>query len=141
MTAIAQVHAAGGVVVRRVANDPDPSGLEVVLIHRPRYGDWSFPKGKLKPGEGWEAGALREVEEETGLRCAIDRELPSVRYLDRRGRRKLVRYWLMRPLAGDDVSRYESNDEVDAVRWVPVAAAPAELSYEHDRELVAVLAR
>ena len=140
MAAIPQVRAAGGVIVRRAAGEHARPGLEVVLIHRPRYGDWSLPKGKLKPGEGWETGALREVEEETGLRCAIERELPSVRYLDRRGRRKLVRYWLMRPVAGEDVSRYRANDEVDAVRWVPAAAAAAELSYEHDRELVAAVA-
>src|SRR4051812_8048862 len=87
----AQVHAAGGVVVRR-----DASGApEVLLVHRPRYADWSLPKGKLDKGESFEDGAVREVLEETGVRVRLGEELPSVRYVDNKGRDKLVRYWIM----------------------------------------------
>ena len=132
MVAIAQVRAGGGLVVRSAGSD----GLEVLAVHRPRYDDWSLPKGKLKPGEAWEAGALREVEEETGLRCTIERELESIEYLDRKGRRKRVRYWLMRPADNDDVDGFEPNDEVDRVRWLSVADAVETLDYGHDRDLV-----
>jgi 8-oxo-dGTP diphosphatase len=131
MTAIPQIRAAGGVVVRERDGVP-----EVAAVHRPRYDDWSFPKGKLLTGEGWEAGALREVEEETGLRCELEEELDSVSYLDRRGRRKLVRYWLMRPLEGE----FEPGDEVDELRWLSPAEAAATLTYEHDRALAGPLA-
>jgi 8-oxo-dGTP pyrophosphatase MutT (NUDIX family) len=127
MTAIPQVRAAGGVVVRERDGSP-----EVAAVHRPRYDDWSLPKGKLLSGEDWEAGALREVEEETGLLCELGEELESASYLDRKGRRKLVRYWLMRPLEGE----FEPGDEVDELRWLGLAEAPATLTYEHDRRLV-----
>ena len=127
MGAIPQVRAAGGLVARE-----RDGALEVAVVHRPRYDDWSLPKGKLHPGEGWEAAALREVEEETGLRCDLGEELESVTYLDRKGRRKLVRYWLMRPLDGE----FEPNDEVDELRWVAPHDALSLLPYEHDRRLV-----
>ena len=84
------VRAAGGVVTR---GEPP----EVLVVHRPRYDDWSFPKGKAEPGERDEDCALREVEEETGLRCELREELPSTSYTDARGRPKRVRYWLMTP--------------------------------------------
>ena len=119
-----EVRAAGGLVVR--------DGL-VCLVHRPRYDDWSLPKGKLDPGEGFEEAALREVEEETGLRCRLRGELPEVRYTDARGRPKLVRYWAMDVV---DDSGFSPNDEVDELRWVPLAEAARLLSYERDRELV-----
>jgi 8-oxo-dGTP diphosphatase len=131
MTAIPQIRAAGGVVARE-----RDGALEIAAVHRPRYDDWSLPKGKLLTGEAWEAGALREVEEETGLRCELDEELESVSYLDRRGRRKLVRYWLMRPLDGV----FEPGDEVDELRWLSPAEAAANLTYEHDRALARRLA-
>ncbi len=131
MTAIPQIRAAGGVVVRE-----RDGAAEVAVVHRPRYDDWSLPKGKLLTGEGWEAAALREVEEETGLRCELEEELESVGYLDRRGRRKLVRYWLMRPLEGE----FEPNDEVDELRWLSPADAVSTLSHEHDRALAGRLA-
>ena len=87
------------------------------MIHRPKYGDWSLPKGKLEKGEGWREAALREVEEETGYRCEAGVELPHVSYLDRKSRRKLVRYWLMDPIEG----KFEPHDEVDELRWVTPA--------------------
>jgi 8-oxo-dGTP pyrophosphatase MutT (NUDIX family) len=123
----AEVRAAGGVVWRR-----GPDGPEVAVVHRPRYDDWSLPKGKLDPGESWEAAALREVEEEIGLRCRLGPELPPVTYTDNKGRGKVVRYWLMEPEGGTFVP----NDEVDDVRWLPPDEAMALLSYPHDRELV-----
>ena len=81
-------------------------------MHRPRYDDWTFPKGKARPGESDVDCALREVEEETGLRCELVRELPSTSYVDGKGRPKLVRYWLMRP-----TGEAGPANEVDAVRW------------------------
>ena len=121
------VEAAGGLVVRESA------GLvEVAIVHRPRHDDWSLPKGKLGPGEEWASAALREVEEETGLRCELGEELGSVRYRDRKGRPKRVRWWRMRPLGGEFVP----GDEVDELRWLAPAEALELLDYEQDRELV-----
>jgi 8-oxo-dGTP diphosphatase len=103
------------------------------VVHRPNHGDWSLPKGKLDPGEGWEEAALREVEEETGLSCRLGSELDGVGYRDRKGRRKLVRYWTMEALAEGE---FVPSHEVDERRWVGLEEATALLSYEHDRELV-----
>jgi 8-oxo-dGTP diphosphatase len=109
---------------------------EVAIVHRPKYDDWSLPKGKLLPGEEWRDAAVREVAEETGLRCAPTAELTPSRYRDRKGRDKLVRWWLMRPIEGE----FEPNDEVDELRWVPLERAADPLDYEGDRELVRALA-
>ena len=122
------VQAAGGVVWRRSA----AGELEVLLVHRPRYDDWTVPKGKLAAGEDHAGAALREVEEETGLRCALGPELASTSYVDRKGRPKLVRYWAMSPVDG----AFTPNDEVDEVRWLPVAAAQPMLSYSRDGTLL-----
>ena len=94
---VSMIEAAGGVVWRRGSK----GSLKVLLVHRPRYDDWSLPKGKLDPGESHRHAALREVEEETGLRCKLGEELPEVRYEDRKGRAKRVRYWSMEPVDGD----------------------------------------
>ena len=122
-----EVQAAGGVVWRR-----SDEGVEVAVVHRPRYDDWSLPNGKLDEGETFEEAALREVEEETGLRCDLGRDLGETRYEDRKGRPKVVRYWAMSPTAG----KFEPNDEVDQLRWVSADDAKRMLSYDFDRELV-----
>jgi 8-oxo-dGTP pyrophosphatase MutT (NUDIX family) len=122
------VRAAGGLVWRHGRGGE----VQVALIHRPAYDDWSLPKGKLRDGEGEEEAALREVEEETGLRCRLGRPLGVNRYLDRRGRPKEVRYWLMRPLDGT----FRPNKEVDELRWLPAEEAERLLTYQHDRDLV-----
>ena len=106
---------------------------KVCLVHRPKYGDWSLPKGKLEEGESFEDAALREVEEETGLRCRLGEELRAVRYTDSKGRPKVVRYWTMEV---EEDPGFESNPEVDELRWVVPSAAAELLTYEHDRELV-----
>jgi 8-oxo-dGTP pyrophosphatase MutT (NUDIX family) len=131
------VRAAGG-LVWRPAVFADPSGatadtFEVVLIHRPRYDDWSFPKGKLDRRESSDGAARREVEEETGLRCELGDELPPARYMDGKGRLKEVRYWAMRAVG---ISPWSPNDEVDRRRWVSIEEATELLTYEHDRELL-----
>jgi len=123
----AEVKASGG-VVRRAGED----GVEIAVVHRPQYDDWSLPKGKLDPGETWEEAALREVEEEIGLRCTLGEELPHVEYADRKGREKVVRYWLMEVEGGE----FAPNDEVDEMRWLPPAEAVELLTYPRDRELV-----
>ncbi|HEX3607643.1 MAG TPA: NUDIX hydrolase [Candidatus Dormibacteraeota bacterium] len=126
-----QVRAAGGVIWRRGAG----GGREWAVIHRPKYDDWSLPKGKLEPGESLEEGALREVREETGLRCRLGPHAGTTRYLDNAGRTKTVDYWLMEAPAGDGV--FEPNNEVDELRWLGPDLAAAMLSHEHDRELLA----
>ena len=123
----AEVKAAGGLVWRR-----GDRGIEVALVHRPKYDDWSFPKGKLDPGEGWREAALREVREECGLRCRAGHELPPTAYEYDRGRSKVVRYWMMEPIDG----AFTPSGEVDEMRWLPAADARALLSYEHDRALL-----
>ena len=127
-----EVRAAGGVVLR----DREGGGVELCVVHRPRYDDWSLPKGKLDKGESFEEGALREVLEETGLRCRLRQELEEVRYTDHKGRPKIVRYWLM-DVAEDQ--GFAPNEEVDELRWLELPAAAALVSYDHDRELVASL--
>jgi 8-oxo-dGTP diphosphatase len=126
----ATVKASGGVVWRRGAD----GAPRVAVVHRPRYDDWSLPKGKLDDGESWEDAALREVEEEIGLRCRLGPELPPVGYRDGRGRDKAVRYWLMEP-DGEEAA-FAPNEEVDELRWVGFDEAAALLSYSHDAELL-----
>jgi 8-oxo-dGTP diphosphatase len=115
--------AAGGVVMR---------DGRLAVVHRPKYDDWSLPKGHLEEGESWEDAALREVEEELGIRARTVRALDPVRYRTPKGRDKEVRYWVMEPVEGE----FAPNDEVDAVRWVAPDEAGALLSYEADRSLI-----
>ena len=123
------VRAAGGLLLRR-----SPEGrVEVVVVHRPAYDDWTFPKGKLDEGETEADAALREVEEETGIRARLGRELTTTSYRDSRGRPKTVRYWEMTPVGGV----LGPANEVDDARWVAVDEAARMLSYARDRELLA----
>ena len=122
-----EVVSAGAVVL-------GPGGT-VLLVHRPKYDDWSFPKGKLDAGESHRHAALREVEEEAGLRCRTLDELPEARYTDRKGRPKRVRYWSMEPLDGE----FTPNDEVDEVAWLSRDDARRLLTYPHDRRVLDAL--
>ena len=121
------IKAAGAVLWRDADGD-----VEVAVVHRQRYDDWSLPKGKLDPGESDEECALREVEEETGLRCALGPELTSTAYIDRKGRPKEVRYWVMTAVDGD----FAPTEEVDDVRWLPVRDARRLLSYLRDVDVL-----
>jgi 8-oxo-dGTP diphosphatase len=127
------VQAAGGIVWRR---RPD-QGTEVLIVHRPKYDDWSFPKGKLSEGEAHEDAAVREVSEETGMECALGPEVATSTYEDSHGRPKIVRYWAMEAQAGE----FQPNREVDEARWVPIQEAPELLTYDRDRSVLASLPR
>ena len=122
------VVAAGGIVTRLNSK----GRLRVLLVHRPAYDDWSFPKGKVDPGETEEAAALREVLEETGVEARLGDELGTVEYTDPNGTRKIVRYWSMDALGGDFVV----NGEVDEIQWMSRRKALDALSYERDRALL-----
>jgi 8-oxo-dGTP diphosphatase len=122
------VRAGGGIVWRR----GEGGTVEIVLVHRPVYNDWSFPKGKLRPGETEARAALREVQEETGLRCRLGREVGTSAYRDPKRRPKTVRYWEMTPTAGT----FGPANEIDDARWVPLEEALMLLTHEHDRRLL-----
>jgi 8-oxo-dGTP pyrophosphatase MutT (NUDIX family) len=119
-----QVKAAGGVIWRAGS----AGEVDLVVIHRAAYDDWSLPKGKLEEGETEAEAALREVREETGLICRIGPALPSTTYLDRFGRTKAVRYWALDVVGGE----LAAANEVDQARWVDLAGARELLSYERD---------
>jgi 8-oxo-dGTP diphosphatase len=123
------IRAAGGFVWRK-----EHGNWQVLLVHRPRYDDWSFPKGKADPGEQAAATALREVEEETGISCTLGDEVGETRYRDNKGRPKIVRYWHMEPAR--TTHSFTPNDEVDEVRWCSVREAAKLLTYDHDRKLL-----
>jgi 8-oxo-dGTP diphosphatase len=106
--------------------------LETVLVHRPAYDDWTLPKGKLLEGESEEEAAVREVEEETGLRCELGPELGTTSYRDAKGRAKTARYWEMTPIGGE----LGPTDEVDEARWVSLEEAGDLLTYARDRQLL-----
>jgi 8-oxo-dGTP pyrophosphatase MutT (NUDIX family)/phosphohistidine phosphatase SixA len=122
------IRAAGGVLCRPAAGGP-----ETCLVHRPRYDDWSLPKGKLSKGEHPLAAAIREVAEETAVRGVPQVRLPTVRYLMRGGGPKSVDYWLMQ---ARESAPFHPNAEVDRVRWVPLATAAEHVSYAHDAQVV-----
>ncbi len=119
----AEVHAAGAVLIR---------DGRIAVVHRPYRADWSIPKGKLDPGEGFAQAAVRELREETGFDVELGEELPEVRYRDHRDRPKLVRYWIARVTAGE----FAANDEVDELRWLSPDDAAERLTYDADRALV-----
>lgn len=128
--------AAGGIVIEK-----ETGVRRVLLIHRPRYDDWSFPKGKLDPGETLEEAALREVREETGLECRIIRQLATLRYSYRtrntgRLKPKAVHYFLMERVSG---AIRVPGEEVDRAEWVAFDEAARRLSYDQDRKLLASL--
>ncbi|MFG3498565.1 NUDIX hydrolase [Streptomyces sp. NPDC047928] len=129
MTTPPPVRAAGCVLWRA-----GRSGLEVCLVHRPRYDDWSHPKGKLKRGENALAGAVREVLEETGHHCVPGVPLPTIRY-EAKGRPKEVAYWAAEAVDGT----FTPSPEVDRVAWLTPRAAERLLTYPHDRRLIAAL--
>ena len=106
------------------------------VVHRPRYDDWSLPKGKLDPGESFQEAALREIEEETGLRCRLEEELEPAHYLSR-GLPKIVRWWRMTVV--EDLG-IDPDEEVDELRWLTPGEAVALLSYGHDKQLVRAIA-
>ena len=124
------VRAAGGVPVRTAAR-----GIEVLVVHRPGYDDWTFPKGKCEPGESDEDCALREVVEETGLVCVLEDELPSTAYRDSKGRPKRVRYWRLRVVGGN----LAFDHEVGSGRWLSPADAETLLTYERDLAVLRAL--
>jgi 8-oxo-dGTP pyrophosphatase MutT (NUDIX family) len=119
------IRAAGGIVVR---------GDDVLLVHRPKYDDWSLPKGKCKKRESDEECALREVQEETGLHCEIVRPLGESRYRVL-ARPKVVRWFLMRPRGGE----FTPHNEVDEIAWVPRANVPDVLTFDAGVEVLAQL--
>ncbi|MFC5722596.1 NUDIX hydrolase [Streptomyces gamaensis] len=123
------IRAAGCVLWRR-----GHGGLEIALVHRPKYDDWSHPKGKLKRGEDPLTGAVREVREETGMECAIGTELPTASYAVAGGL-KQVSYWEARATGGT----FAPNREVDRLTWLPPTAARATLTHDRDRHLVDAL--
>jgi 8-oxo-dGTP pyrophosphatase MutT (NUDIX family) len=125
------VRAAGGAIWRRRGDT-----IEILLVHRPRYDDWSLPKGKLDADESHLAGALREVEEETGYVAVPGKELVCTRYHDGKGRKKTVRYWEMTVADGS----FAANHETDEIRWLPADEARRLLSYAHDEQVVDSLA-
>ncbi len=125
------VRAAGGIPVRR----RDDGCWELAVVHRPLRSDWSFPKGKLEPGESFEDCAVREVREETGLRCRLGRFIGHTEYRDRKDRPKVVAYWVMEVRGGS----FRRNEEVDELRWLDLSAAAGLLTYQRDRDLLVVL--
>ncbi|WP_406060494.1 NUDIX hydrolase [Streptomyces sp. NBC_01077] len=125
---------AAGCVLWRPAHSGH--GIEIALVFRPKWSDWSHPKGKLKPGEEARAAAVREVQEETGMTCALGVELPTVRYRVQ-DRPKEVRYWAAEATGGS----FEPNREVTRLLWLTPEAAWARLTQDRDKDLVGALLR
>jgi 8-oxo-dGTP diphosphatase len=127
----ALVRAGGGAVWRRGGD-----GLEVVVVHRPHYDDWTLPKGKVDPGETDEHAARREVLEEASVEVVLGPELPAVHYVDHKGRPKVARYWAMTVASG----AVGADNEIDRAEWFPWAEARALLSYQRDHQVLDGLA-
>jgi 8-oxo-dGTP pyrophosphatase MutT (NUDIX family) len=128
----AVVRAAGGVIVRRGT----VTSVEVAVVHRPLREDWTFPKGKLEPGESLEECAVREVFEETGFHCSLGTFVGHTEYRDRKDRPKVVAYWVMQVEAGE----FAAGAEVDELRWVDLPATAPLLTYQRDLELLPAIA-
>lgn len=125
------IRAAGGVVYRNNAQ----GHIEIACIFREARGDWTFPKGKLDPGENFEQAAVREVLEEIGMHCHIERFIGTTNYIHRKGKPKIVAYYLMAVNKGE----FEPNEEVDELVWLPLEEVRAHLSHERDQELFDLL--
>jgi 8-oxo-dGTP pyrophosphatase MutT (NUDIX family) len=123
------IRAAGGVPYRTDENGQ----REVACVYREARGDWTFPKGKLDVGENFEQCAVREVWEETGLYCQIERFIGTTNYTHRKGKPKIVAYFLMSVIGGDGL--FQPNDEVDELRWVPIEHVRERLTWDRDQEL------
>lgn len=128
LTDVTVIKGAGGVVCREGASGK----TEIVVVHRPAYDDWTLPKGKVDPDETPEECALREVKEETGFRCELKRPVGCTAYVDRRGRNKVVCYWVMEVISG----RFRPGGEVDRMAWLSVGDAVKRLSYARDKTLI-----
>jgi 8-oxo-dGTP diphosphatase len=127
----ALIRAAGGLVWRQ-----GDGGREILLVHRPRYDDWSLPKGKLLEGERWQAAALREVCEETGYTARLE-GFAGVAFYYVEGTPKLVLFWNMSPVEGHPSAREAAKEEVDAWAWLSAGQALARMDYPEERALVA----
>ncbi|MBA0045231.1 NUDIX hydrolase [Mycobacteroides sp. LB1] len=127
---------AAGAALWRYQGDPADGDIEVALVHRPRYDDWSLPKGKLDPGETAAIAAVREIAEETGFTSRLGRRLPSVSYPVSQGTKR-VKYWAAQALDG----KFEANHEVDEIQWLPIARAIKIVSYAVDRKVLRNLAK
>ncbi len=125
---VSVIRAAGGIVCRQTRSGE----TEIAVIHRPGYDDWTLPKGKVEPDESAEDCALREVREETGLRCELGRPVGCTAYVDRRGRDKVACYWVMEVRGG----RFRPGVEVDRMLWLPVGDAIKRLTYSRDQTLL-----
>ena len=125
------IRAAGGVLFRSSRRGPD----KVAVVYREARGDWTFPKGKLDEGESFEEAALREVVEETGITAKIRRFIGSTNYTHRKGRPKIVAYYLMESISGE----FTPNEEVDELRWVTLDEAFELLTWDRDQELIDLL--
>ncbi|WP_058045727.1 NUDIX hydrolase [Streptomyces roseifaciens] len=123
------VLAAGCVLWRRSSGG---EGIELALVYRPKWADWSHPKGKRKPGEGAREAAVREVLEETGMACRLGTPLPTAHYVDARGHPKEVRYWAAQAVGG----AFVPNHEVSRLAWLPPGDARDMLTHDRDKALV-----
>ena len=122
--------AAGAIVWREASGR-----LETLLVHRPRYDDWTFPKGKLDPGECLPVAAVRETTEETGVPVRLGLPLATLEYELSTGGRKRVSYWFARPCKSGELA-YEANDEIDSLRCVDFAESASVLSYDNDQRML-----